>query len=85
VLRRLLRYTAGRYLSIVVKAAPALAAALLIVVILHSGFSRGYSDWVWLFLAIVIGFATCAPSAGRGESRAQRLGHQLETPGSPGI
>jgi len=43
-------------LSIVVEAAPALAAALLIVLILHSGFSRGYSDWVSLFLAIVIGF-----------------------------
>jgi len=44
-------------LSIVVEAAPALAAALLIVLILPAvGFSRGYSDWVWLFLAIVIGF-----------------------------
>jgi len=57
VLRRPLRYTPGvlLWLSVVVEAAPAIAAAFLIVEIVRSGFSRGYSDWVGFLILIVWG------------------------------
>jgi len=85
--RRLPGYTAGvLWLSIVVEAAPAVAAAFLAVHILHSGFSRGYSDWVSFLLAIVVGFRNVrAIVRDVRQSRAQRLSHRLETGVSPGI